>query len=76
MNSDSPLSPASAAASSSLRILIVDDNPAIHEDFRKILGEQVPAASRLTELETRLFGASDIPVKRASFRLDSAFQGQ
>jgi PAS domain S-box-containing protein len=54
----------------------VDDNPAIHEDFRKILGEQLPAVTRLTELETRLFGPLDTPVKRASFRLDSAFQGQ
>jgi len=58
------------------RILIVDDNPAIHDDFRKILGEQVPAVSRLMELETRLFGPSDVPVKRATFRLDSAYQGQ
>jgi PAS domain S-box-containing protein len=58
------------------RILIVDDNPAIHEDFLKILGEQVPTVTRLAELETRLFGPSDTPVKRASFRLDSAFQGQ
>jgi PAS domain S-box-containing protein len=64
------------AAPPSPRILIVDDNPAIHEDFRKILGEQVPAVSRLTELESRLFGAPATPVKRASFRLDSAFQGQ
>jgi PAS domain S-box-containing protein len=90
MNSDSPLSPARSpsgeplsaqtemapAAPRSPRILIVDDNPAIHEDFKKILGDQIPAVSRLTELETRLFGPSDSPIKRASFRLDSAFQGQ
>jgi PAS domain S-box-containing protein len=89
MNSDSPVplahssgealsaqSAASTAVSSSPRILIVDDNPAIHEDFRKILGEQVPAGSRLTELETRLFGPPEVPVRRATFRLDSAFQGQ
>jgi two-component system cell cycle sensor histidine kinase/response regulator CckA len=86
MNSDSPLPPSRESVSAqtetpiatpgSPRILIVDDNPAIHEDFRKILGEQMPAVTRLTELETRLFGPSDTPVKRASFRLDSAFQGQ
>jgi PAS domain S-box-containing protein len=89
MNSDSPIPPAhssaepfsaqtatTSAAPRPPRILIVDDNPAIHEDFKKILGDQVPAVSRLTELETRLFGPSDIPVKRGSFRLDSAFQGQ
>jgi two-component system, cell cycle sensor histidine kinase and response regulator CckA len=60
----------------SSRILIVDDNPAIHEDFRKILGEQMPVVSRLTELETRLFGPSEVPVRRAGFRMDSAYQGQ
>ena len=80
MNSDSPLTSSQQSANTqnprSPRILIVDDNPAIHEDFKKILGEQVPTASRLTELESRLFGPSDTPVKRASFRLDSAFQGQ
>jgi two-component system cell cycle sensor histidine kinase/response regulator CckA len=84
MNSDSP-PPATPSnpqidlskdAPRSSRILIVDDNPAIHDDFRKILGEQLPAVSRLTELETRLFGPSEMPVKRATFRLDSAFQGQ
>ncbi len=60
------------------RILLVDDMPAIHEDFRKIL---VPQALRRTELdaaEAALFG--DEPKAGAggagAFELDSAYQGQ
>lgn len=54
------------------RILLVDDMPAIHEDFRKIL---VTQKDELNSLETALFG--DAPAKAtASFELDSAYQGQ
>jgi CheY-like chemotaxis protein len=58
-----------------VRILIVDDNRAIHEDFRKILlGREVD--ENLQELEATLFGsvvpALDMP---GVFQLDSAFQG-
>lgn len=55
------------------RILLADDMPAIHEDFRKIL---LPAAAaNLDDLESALFG---IPAKRSEvdFVLDSAHQGQ
>src|ERR1700684_4414148 len=57
------------------RILIVDDNRAIHEDFRKILlgGKR---DENLQNLEARVFGnpavARDTP---GEFRLDSAYQG-
>jgi diguanylate cyclase (GGDEF)-like protein len=58
-----------------VRILIVDDNRAIHEDFRKILlGREVD--ENLQELEATLFGsvvsARDTP---GVFQLDSAYQG-
>src|SRR5476651_487944 len=57
------------------RILIVDDNRAIHEDFRKILLS--PASNQpLQDLEDDLFGetrtARHTPI---DFRLDSAYQG-
>ncbi len=56
------------------RILLVDDMPAIHADFRKILGQR-PAASRMDEAEAALFGqAARAP--RESYLLDSASQGQ
>ncbi len=58
------------------RILIVDDNPAIHEDFRKILGSKTPGLSCLEDAEAALFGHAPAPVQRTGFRVDSAFQGQ
>jgi two-component system, NtrC family, sensor kinase len=65
-------------ANGAYRILIVDDLPAIHDDFRKIL---VPAASTPSNaaeaFETALFGE---PVARdaafAAFEVDSAYQGE
>ncbi|HEY6456063.1 MAG TPA: diguanylate cyclase, partial [Steroidobacteraceae bacterium] len=57
------------------RILIVDDNRAIHQDFRKILlGREIDA--NLQDLEATLFG--DVVPEAAAenaFRLDSAYQG-
>ncbi|MBC8094929.1 MAG: response regulator [Akkermansiaceae bacterium] len=58
------------------RILIVDDNPAIHEDFRKILGARSDTHSRLDNIEAELFGEPTEHVERSGFRIDSAHQGQ
>src|SRR6266567_4013058 len=59
------------------RILIIDDNPSIHEDFRKILG---PADAKLAEeldaTEVSLFGDEAGASRAQNFRIDSAFQGQ
>ena len=59
------------------RILIIDDNPSIHEDFRKILG---PADAKLAEeldaTEASLFGDTAGASHAQNFRIDSAFQGQ
>jgi two-component system, cell cycle sensor histidine kinase and response regulator CckA len=63
-------------ASSQARILVIDDNGAIHNDFRKILGGQPAAEARLDDMEKALFGPGATPVERAAFRIDSAFQGQ
>ena len=62
--------------SESTRILVIDDNAAIHEDFRKILGAQSSSGSRLTNVENALFGEPSSAVERTTFRIDSAFQGQ
>ena len=61
------------------RLLIIDDNPAIHEDFRKILvPDDAPAnACGIEEDEAAIFG--DAPVATAQsvvFEVDSASQGQ
>ena len=57
------------------RILLVDDNPAIHEDFRKILIGPSAQAVALEAVESILF---DAPASAATteFSLDSAHQGR
>ena len=56
------------------RILLADDMPAIHEDFRKIL---LPAAasSNIDDVESALFGTA-VKASAADFVLDSAYQGE
>ncbi|MDB5998190.1 MAG: response regulator [Pseudomonas sp.] len=56
------------------RILIVDDTPSIHDDFRKILGPDTEEELSLAGTEAALFGT--VQVDRLTFQLDSAFQGQ
>ncbi len=55
------------------RILIVDDNLAIHGDFAKIL--EAGTASGLDAIEAELFGAGAGSSRRPSFRIDCASQG-
>ncbi|MGH8201549.1 MAG: putative bifunctional diguanylate cyclase/phosphodiesterase [Steroidobacteraceae bacterium] len=60
------------------RILIIDDNPAIHRDFDKILGADAePATAALASVESLLFG--DVPAperQRPRYALDFASRGQ
>ena len=61
------------------RVLIIDDNQAIHADIRKILCPVTSAAAAsLDALEAELLGPSDGKPSRAAaaFVLDSAFQGR
>jgi len=59
------------------RILVIDDNPAIHEDFRKILCGAMPTADALSRSEAAFFGNADRGAGDApTFEIDSAFQGQ
>jgi CheY-like chemotaxis protein len=57
------------------RILVIDDNRAIHEDFRKIL-ETSPAAAELDQLEAEIFDEFPASETADHFQIDSAFQGQ
>jgi two-component system, cell cycle sensor histidine kinase and response regulator CckA len=59
-----------------LRILVVDDNRAIHDDFRKILGGISGREGSLENAEALLFDAAAAPVRRDVFEIDSAYQGQ
>jgi diguanylate cyclase (GGDEF)-like protein len=54
------------------RILIIDDTPAIHRDFRKILSPQDEGG--LSSIEALLFEAPRIT--HQGFQLDSAYQGE
>jgi PAS domain S-box-containing protein len=59
------------------RILVIDDNPSIHEDFRKILGPaDVKLAQELEAEEAALFGETAEASRPWSFQIDSALQGQ
>ncbi len=59
------------------RILIVDDSPAIHDDFKKILVRSNPAGSDLESAEASLFGPSETGGgDEEDFELTSAFQGE
>ena len=67
------------------RILVVDDNTAIHADFRKIIASEREAESALDPLEDELFETAapaklpDFPaksVRRVQFEIDSAYQGE
>jgi signal transduction histidine kinase len=63
-------------ASRNRRLLLVDDMPAIHEDFRKILVPHAPERAEFSTLEAALFGDEAKAAVAAAFELDSAFQGQ
>jgi signal transduction histidine kinase len=61
--------------SANRRILVIDDNHAIHDDFRKILcGGQNGDA--LAEQEAELFGEPSAKACAARFQIDSAMQGR
>ena len=60
-----------------LRILVVDDNEAIHEDFRKILAPDNAEDSALDAEDAELFGdSSRCLTRRTAFELAFATQGQ
>lgn len=54
-------------------VLIVDDNSAIHEDFRKILQ---PDQVELDPFEVAVFGAPNVQATAHHFEIDSAYQGK
>jgi len=65
----------SSIVEKNLRVLIVDDSRAIHDDFRKILSGKARALA-MSAAEAELFGEPTATVAAASFELDSAYQGE
>lgn len=58
------------------RILVIDDNRAIHDDFRKILCPATANVADLSAAEAALFGDELSQDKAAEYEMDSAYQGQ
>jgi two-component system, cell cycle sensor histidine kinase and response regulator CckA len=59
------------------RLLIIDDNPTIHADIKKILcPEAEMEAEKLTDEEKALFAAESPSANVSCFHIDSAFQGR
>lgn len=60
------------------RILIVDDNTSIHDDFRSYLSDKVPDIHhQFSDIEKKLFGTtSETKNGRIVYEIDSAYQGQ
>ena len=57
------------------RILVIDDNRSIHEDFKKILGKK-KMPDNLAADEAALFGEEAPRLELPEFQIDSAFQGK
>src|SRR5438045_745810 len=58
------------------RILVIDDNRAIHDDFRKILAQKSGAHNELEAAEAGLYGEAKGGAKVPDFEVVSAFQGE
>ena len=58
------------------RILVVDDNASIHDDFRKILAPPSTRAGELDAAEAALFGHTTRTTVQQIFEIDSAYQGE
>ncbi|MGD9722871.1 MAG: diguanylate cyclase [Pirellulales bacterium] len=59
------------------RVLLIDDQEAIHEDYRKILGPQLPTTAAINRTAAALFDDGDsVAVEWEGFDLSSAMQGR
>jgi anti-anti-sigma factor len=57
------------------RILVIDDQRSIHDDFRRILDSNKTNA-KLGAMEAEIFGDPDTAQGSVSFEIDSAYQGE
>jgi len=77
-----PVSDAPMAAARNRRILVIDDNPSIHEDFRKILLVTMQTNVAMDDTERALFGKTAPSMSSPGFEngdefeVDSAYQGE
>jgi two-component system, NtrC family, sensor kinase len=66
---------APAAEVSPVRVLIIDDNPAIHEDITKVLKDPAEMDAQIQALQGELFNEPQA-VSYGGYELVSAFQGE
>jgi signal transduction histidine kinase len=64
-----------AAARSTKRVLIIDDNVAIHDDFKKVLASSQSRDSELDAMEAMLFETDVDTSADVEFVIDTATQG-
>src|SRR5579872_4109361 len=57
------------------RLLVIDDNPAIHDDFRKILLAEDKLARQAETAETAIFGGESKQNESPRFEIDCVLQG-
>ena len=62
--------------SMSRRMLIIDDNQSIHDDFRAILAPDNQSLADMHEEEAAIFGESTASPIGETFEIDGAFQGE
>ena len=58
------------------RILVIDDNPAIYEDFCKVLCPSTAPAKELIDLAASIFGEQAGKTSPADYQIDFALRGQ
>jgi len=58
------------------RLLIIDDNPAIHDDIRKVLAGPAEPKLAFADAKSRIFGRPAPAPRTVRFDIDSAFQGE
>jgi len=58
------------------RVLVIDDDPVIHEAIRKFLCSGRWSGSKLDDAEEVLFGQAQAAGRQSEFEVDSAFQGE
>ncbi len=66
----------SAPGDKNRRLLVIDDNRSIHDDFRKILSPATATAAAVEAAERAVFGNPTDGLAPIEFEVDSAYQGQ
>jgi PAS domain S-box-containing protein len=58
------------------RIIVIDDNPSIHDDFKKVLMPEDTTPEELLDLSTSIFGGTKSNHKKTTYTIDFADRGQ